>query len=69
MAHRIFMFEPKHEVTNTDVAFSVKKNGKKIGELRVSKGSLEWYTGNGRTAYSISWDLFDEIMKKGGSIK
>jgi hypothetical protein len=69
MAHKIYMFEPRHEISKTDVTFVVQRGKRKLGELKVSKGSLDWYTGNGRTRYSISWELFDEIMTKGGSIK
>jgi hypothetical protein len=69
MAHKVYMFEPKHEIENNDVTFVVVRGGRKLGELRVSKGSLDWYTGNGRRPYSISWKLFDQIMTKGGSIK
>lgn len=69
MGHKVFMLEPKHEVTNTDVTFVIMKGNKKLGELKVSKGSLDWYTGNGRTKYQISWKHFDEIMTKGGIIK
>jgi hypothetical protein len=40
------MIETRHEITNRDVIFSVKKGRKKIGELRVSKGNLVWITGD-----------------------
>ena len=69
MAHKIYMFEPRHEIINTDVTFVIVKGSKKLGELKVSKGSLDWYTGNGRKSYKISWSLFNEIMTKGGTIK
>jgi len=68
MAHKVYMSEPRHEVTKSDVTFVVKRNNRKLGELRVSKGNLQWYTGNGRRPYQISWKLFDEIMKKGGEV-
>lgn len=69
VAHKIYMFEPKHEITNTDVTFVIMKGNRKLGELRVSKGSLDWYTGNGRKRNRISWSLFDEIMTSGGTIE
>ena len=68
MAHKVYMSEPRHEVTKSDVTFVVKRNNRKLGELRVSKGNLQWYTGNGRRPYQISCELFDEIMKKGGEV-
>jgi len=68
MAHKVYMSEPRHEVTKSDVTFVVKRNNRKLGELRVSKGNLQWYTGSGRRPYQISWKLFDEIMKKGGEV-
>ena len=69
MAHKVYMSEPRHEVSKSEVTFVVRRGNKKLGELKVSKGRLYWYTGNGRVKYSISWELFDEIMTRGGSIK
>ena len=43
MPHKVQMIETRHEITNRDVIFSVKKGRKKIGELRVSKGNLLEY--------------------------
>jgi hypothetical protein len=67
VAHKIQLIEAKHEITNRDVVFSVRKGSRKIGELRVSKGSLVWVTGNGRIQNSIRWSDFDEFMRKGGT--
>ena len=55
MPHKVQMIETRHEITNRDVIFSVKKGRKKIGELRVSKGNLVWITGNGRVINQITW--------------
>ena len=38
----------------------------KLGELGVSKGSIDWLPGNGRTRYRMRWEKFDELMKADG---
>jgi hypothetical protein len=67
MPHKVQMIETRHEITNRDVIFSVKKGRKKIGELRVSKGNLVWITGNGRVINQITWTDFNDFMTKGGT--
>ena len=68
MAHKVHLIEAKHEITNRDVVFSVRKGSKKLGELRVSKGNLVWVTGNGRNINYITWIDFNQIMTRGGTL-
>jgi hypothetical protein len=66
MAHKIQLIEARHEISNRDVVFAVRKGSRKIGELRISKGSLVWVTGNGRILNTIRWSDFDDFMRNGG---
>ena len=68
MAHKISMQQPKDNIVNKDVVFTVKKNGKKLGELRVSKGALEWKPRNSTYSNYRNWSDFAEIMENGGEV-
>jgi len=49
---------------NADIEFVVRENGKKLGELHVSKGSIEWLPNNGRFKRRMSWSKFAEQMSE-----
>ena len=68
MAHKISMQQPKDNIVNKDVVFTVKKNGKKLGELRVSKGALEWKPRTSTYSNYMTWSDFAEIMENGGEV-
>jgi hypothetical protein len=63
MAHKITMRQPKDSVVNRDVEFLVYKNNKKLGTLKVSKGSIDWIPSNGTVARYLSWSDFALIME------
>lgn len=46
--HKVVMRQPNEVVMNADIEFIVRENGKKLDELHVSKGSIEWLPNNGR---------------------
>lgn len=56
------MRQPKEIVMNSDIEFIVRENGKKLGELHVSKGSIEWLPNNGRFKRRMSWSKFAQLM-------
>ena len=67
MAHKILMKIPKMVVSGRDVSFVVTKNSKKVGELLISKGNVEWWpSGNKRKAKSMSWQKFAEYIEVHG---
>ncbi len=62
---------PKHDVTvdlptgivlHSDVKFVVRSDDERLGELQVSKGSIDWIPGNARTRYHLGWEKFHEMM-------
>ncbi len=58
---------PLEFVLRSDVTFFVVwSDDLKLGELQVSKGSIDWLPGNGRTRYRMRWERFNELMKKEG---
>ena len=67
MTHKVQLVEARHEISNRDVVFSIRKGAKKLGELRISRGNLVWITGNGRIENRIKWSDFDDFMRNGGT--
>jgi hypothetical protein len=62
--HKVIMRQPKEIVMNSDIEFVVRENGKKLGELHVSKGSIEWLPNNGRYKRRMRWSKFAELMSE-----
>jgi hypothetical protein len=62
--HKVIMRQPSQLDVNVDVEFIVKEDGKKIGELHVSKGSIEWLPSNGRYKRRMRWSKFAELMSQ-----
>ena len=60
--HKVIMRQPKEIVMNSDIEFIVRENDKKLGELHVSKGSIEWLPNNGRFKRRMSWSKFAQLM-------
>ena len=49
--HDVTVDLPTRFVLRSDVTFVVWSHDLKLGELQVSKGSIDWLPGNGRTRY------------------
>lgn len=52
------------EVVSADVVIEVDSDGKKLGELWISRGTIDWRP-SGRTyaSTSITWEQFDRVMQ------
>ncbi len=61
--HEISISIPPKMVQNVDVVFEVYSDGEKLGELHVSKGTIDWHPRNLRRIASLSWEQFDRIMR------
>jgi hypothetical protein len=58
---------PQGLVINSDVEFVVSSNGKKLGEVHLSKGTIDWRPAGAKKAeYKISWERFAELMTSEG---
>ena len=49
-------------VLHADVVFEVRSDDEKLGELRISQGTIDWYPRNAQTGVSMSWERFDRLM-------
>ena len=65
MAHHIEMTIPTTKsVMHADVVFEIRSDGEKLGELHISKGSIDWYHANARTGTRLRWERFDQVMEE-----
>jgi len=69
-------FMPTHEtrleirhgitVVNTDVEIAVRANGKALGTLKISRGSIDWITSPKQIPRRLSWERFAELAEEFG---
>ena len=45
---------------------TIKPGEKKLGELRISKGSLVWFPINTKKGYRLSWSKLADLMTENG---
>ena len=67
--HSISMKQPKEVVLGKDIQFSIKRNGRKLGELHVSKGNLEWVPAGSKVkTYRLRWSQVAELFEDYGRL-
>jgi len=49
-------------VLHADVVFEVRSDGEKLGELRVSQGTIDWFPRRVQRGVSLTWEQFDQRM-------
>lgn len=54
--HDISISIPAKPIKNVDVTIVIKSGSRKLGTLRVSKGSLDWVPGRAQKARRIWWE-------------
>ncbi|MCZ4312200.1 hypothetical protein O4H66_02180 [Comamonadaceae bacterium G21597-S1] len=63
MAHEVTMDISTKFVLHKDVKVDVKKDGRKLGTVLISKGNIEWVpSGNSVNKKRLSWAKFAELM-------
>jgi len=52
-------------IGRVDIKVPVRSNGKYLGSLHISRGSIDWVVGRATTYghHSLSWEKFDELMR------
>ncbi len=66
MQHEVKFSIPERELGKADIEFKVKRNGKKFGTLKVSKGSVVWVPKDNTYGFKMNWNDFDEQMTTKG---
>lgn len=65
--HDVSFTVPERTVGNADIKFIVKRNGKVVGTLKVSKGSLVWLPKHAKKAgkrIELRWQEFGELVER-----
>jgi hypothetical protein len=61
--HRITVHPSRPlEVLSSDLVVEVSADGEKLGELRISRGSIDWVARGHQRAVSKSWEAFAKLM-------
>jgi hypothetical protein len=61
--HTVKMSLPDGIVINTDVEFTITSDGRKLGEVHLSKGTIDWRpVGAKKVEYSCNWEQFAVLM-------
>jgi hypothetical protein len=61
--HKVKVQLPLHEIGKADALFIVRSNGKKVGEMTISKGGVQWYSHKARKPLNLTWKQFDQAME------
>jgi hypothetical protein len=60
--HYIEISLPTKPLRNVDTTIAVWSNGKKLGQLRVSAGSLDWVRAGAKTPKKITWERLAALL-------
>ncbi len=65
---------PKHDVEmsipttkvvlSADVVFEIRSDDEKLGELRISRGTIDWAPSNAKIPIQLTWEQFDRLMRE-----
>jgi hypothetical protein len=63
--HDVEMSIPTTKVVlHADVVFEVRSDGDKLGELRISKGTIDWVPVNAKLPIRLTWEQFDRYLRE-----
>ena len=65
--HRIEIQQPPKVVMHSDVSFIVFSDDERLGELSISKGTIDWKPARRRQPISMSWEKFARLMENTGA--
>ena len=64
--HRVELSLPSTDIESSDVVVSVWSDNEMLGELRVSRGTIDWRPGHHQAVWTMEWERFDEVMRAHG---
>lgn len=67
--HRIEINQPAKQVLHSDISFSVYSDGLALGELKISKGTIDWRPAGHQKSVKWSWELFARAMENKQDIR
>ena len=67
MKHRVQFTVPERELGTTDVFFDVRKYGRTLGTLKISRGALVWIPRDSkRYEFRLGWTKFAKLASAEG---
>ena len=64
--HRVELSLPSTDIQSTDVIVSVWSDEELLGELRISRGTIDWRPSRRQTIWTMEWERFDDMMQANG---
>jgi len=64
--HRVELALPATDIQNADATVTVWSDDELLGELRISRGTIDWRPGHHQAVFSMDWERFDEVMRTQG---
>lgn len=62
--HRIEINQPAKQVLHSDISFTVYSDGAALGELMISKGTIDWRPVGHQKSVKWTWERFAEVMSR-----
>jgi hypothetical protein len=63
LAHQVKFSIRDRDLGKIDLELDVKSGGKKLGELHVSKGGVDWYPKNKQQPISLTWVALSRLIE------
>ena len=51
-------------VLSADVVFEIRSDDDKLGELRISRGTIDWAPSKAKIPVRLTWGQFDRLMRE-----
>lgn len=64
--HDVSFTVPERALGKADLEFRVKRDGKVLGRLKVSNGTIVWVPKDASYGYKMGWVDFDAYMQEHG---
>ena len=62
--HRVVVTSPARELGPVDAVYEVFADNEKLGELRISRGGVDWWRGRARIGHLLTWEQFAARMEQ-----
>ena len=61
-SHDLKIRIPSKDLYGKDVEIDIRSNGRRLGTLHISKGTLDWTPANAHRATKVGWESFAKLM-------
>jgi len=63
-SHKVKMTLPPRDIKRADASFAVERDGKMLGTLEISNGSIVWFPPYTKHGLKMGWKKFSQLMEK-----